>query len=119
MRKFFMSAAQGEVHIRRVDSLPDGLSPVEPESGMLIVGHSESGHHHGFFADKGGVQLMERTSDVPQGMKILYAIVKNPSELIQDAPGAHEGILHEPGLYEFRISREYNAFEKQARQVAD
>ena len=118
MKSFKFSAAQGEVNIRKVDAIPDGMASVAPEKGLLIVGHSESGHHHGF-RDDGAVQLMERTKDVPAGMKILYAIVKNPTALIQDASAPHDMIALDPGLYEFRISREFNPFTEQARRVAD
>jgi hypothetical protein len=122
MKSFKLSAAQGEVNIRRIDVLPEAfkadLVPVPPEKGLLIVGHSESGHHHGFRSGV-GIQLLERTKDIPAGMKILYAIIDNPSELIQDAAGPHETIAFEPGVFEFRISREFNPFSEQARQVAD
>lgn len=118
MKSFKFAAAQGEVNIRKIDVIPDGTVSVTSENGLLIVGHSESGHHHGF-RDDGGVQLMERTRDVPAGMKILYAIVANPTALIQDASNPHDTIALDPGLYEFRISREFNPFTEQARRVAD
>lgn len=113
------TAAQGEVYVRKVQSLPKGkMNPVGSERKFLIVGHSERGHHHGFH-DDGSVEVLERTEKVPAGMKILYAIVKNPTALIQDAPNAHESIALDPGIYELRISREYNPFAEQARQVRD
>ena len=118
MKMFKFTAAQGEVNIRRIETLPENLISIAPEKRFLIVGHSESGHHHGF-RDTGGISLMERTKDVPVGMKILYAIIENPSELIQDASSPHESIAFEPGIYEFRISREYNPFLEEARRVAD
>lgn len=118
MKTFQVTAAQGEVNIRRVAKAPEGLVPVAPEKGLLIVGHSESGHHHGF-RDQAGVVVMERTKDVPAGMKILYAILENPAELIQDAASPHETILLDAGVYEMRLSREYDPFAEQARQVAD
>ncbi len=122
MKKFSISAAQGEVNIRRIDAMPDfeksAMDNIKPENGLLIVGHSEGGHHHGFRADS-GVTLIERTKDVPAGMKIFYAIIQNPTELIQDASGPHEAILLAPAIYEFRISREFNPFAEQARRVAD
>lgn len=121
MKSFKISAAQGEVNIRRIDAIPEniknGLVAIKAEKGLLIIGHSESGHHHGFRS--GGVDLMERVNDVPAGMKILYAIIENPAELIQDAGAPHETIAFEPGIFEFRISREFNPFSEQARQVAD
>lgn len=122
MKSFKISAAQGEVNIRRIETLPEsvraGLIPINPENGLLIVGHSESGHHHGFRAGA-GVTLLERTKDVPAGMKIIYAIIENPSELIQDAAGPHETIMYDAGIFEHRISREFNPFSEQARAVAD
>lgn len=39
--------AQGDVLFRRIPALPTGVTPVKPEGGMLIVTHSETGHHHG------------------------------------------------------------------------
>jgi hypothetical protein len=118
MKTFKLTAAQGEVNIRRVSALPSDLRPVAPEKGLLIVGHSESGHHHGFRADS-GVTLMERTKDVPAGMKILYAILENPTALIQDAAAPHDAITMDAGIFEFRISREFDPFSEQVRQVAD
>lgn len=118
MQKFEYAGAQGEVNSYRIDAVPEGCTPVQAENGLLIVGHSESGHHHGF-RDDGSVTLLERTKDVPAGMRILYAIIEAPSELMHDAGGAHEGLLHEPGIYELRISREYNPFLEEARRVKD
>lgn len=118
MKTFNQTAAQGEVNLRKVDALPDGLAPVNLECGLLILGHSESGHHHGF-RDQTGVIVMERTKDVPAGMRILYAILENPTALIQDAPAPHEPLMVPPGIYEVRISREYDPFAEQPRQVAD
>lgn len=37
----------------------------------------------------------------------------------QDAGNAHETQVLEPGIYEFRISREYDPFADQIRRVAD
>lgn len=38
--------AQGDMMMRKVDSLPDGLLPVDAEDGNYILTHSETGHHH-------------------------------------------------------------------------
>lgn len=120
MKSFKLAAAQGEVNIRRIDAMPPAsdLTKVEPENGLLIVGHSESGHHHGFRAG-GGVAVMERTKDVPAGMKILYAILEEPTALIQDADHPHEPMMFDEGVYELRISREFDPFAEEARRVAD
>lgn len=45
-------AYQGDVQFRRVDMVPAGVSEVPRERGLLIVTHSETGHHHAI-ADAG------------------------------------------------------------------
>lgn len=122
MKTFKLAGAQGEVNPRRIKVLPDiaalGLVSVQPEKGLLIVGHSESGHHHGF-REAPGIALMEQTKNVPAGMKILYAILENPATLIQDAAAPHEALAFEAGIYRLPISREFDPFAEQARRVAD
>lgn len=117
MKNFTKTAAQGEISIRRIDKLPDGLVPMKPENGVFVVGHSETGHHH--------VMTMERAQffeakNAPAGMKILYAILDEPKELIhQRGFDTHEPIKHDPGMYEFRLGREFDPYAELARQVAD
>ena len=108
---------QGEVLIIKIDALPGAMltRAVEKTAAGYIISHSESGHHHVLT----GGDVMERTSDVPAGMQILYAILSEPQSLIQDAPTPHDGFDLAPGIYEFRLSREFNPFEEQARRVAD
>jgi len=38
--------SQGEVDFQLIDELPEGLTRVPSEAGLLILGHSETGHHH-------------------------------------------------------------------------
>jgi hypothetical protein len=118
MKSFKISAAQGEVNVRRVDTVPPNLIPVAPEKGLLVVGHSESGNNHGFRVGD-GVTVLERTKDVPAGMKIFYAILENPAALIQDATHPHEPLMLDAGIHEIRISREFDPFAEQTRRVAD
>lgn len=108
---------QGEVRIVRIDTLPKGIDtkPVVKGEKGFIISHSESGHHHLLT----GGDVMERINDVPAGMQILYAILESPEALIQDAPTPHEGIALDPGIYEFRLSREFDPFAEQVRRVAD
>lgn len=109
--------AQGEITIIKIDQIPAGISsrPVERTGKGHVIAHSESGHHHVLT----GGDVMERTSDVPAGMQILYALLEEPAELIQDAATPHDGYALPAGTYEFRISREYDPFAEQARRVAD
>lgn len=110
--------AQGEVNVWRLDALPEmqTKSVDKDMRGRPIISHSESGSHH---VIDGTVDVLERTTDVPAGMRILYAILEDPTALVQDAASAHETIPLEPGIYEFRIAREYDPFAEQARIVAD
>lgn len=111
-------ANQGEIRIDRIAELPDNIeaSPVASTPKGFIISHSESGHHHLL---SGNVDVMERTDRVPDGMKILYAIVKDPSVLHQDAATPHKPVNLAPGIYEMRIKREFDPFSEQTRQVAD
>ena len=61
---------------------------------------------------------MERI-DASAGMRVLYAILKDPAEFVQDAPAPHEKHALPAGLLEFRIAREYDPFADQVRQVQD
>lgn len=112
------NGAQGEISIFRCEgSMPDGLVEMTQidKFGRPIISHSESGSHH----------VLERATKVmedpnpPSGMRILYALLDEPTALIQDASDAHGSHMLEPGLYEYRIAREFDPFTEQARMVAD
>lgn len=112
-----MNVAQGELYFRKVDALPDGCEPMNSKDGRYIVGHSETGHHH----------VMDRaTCDVltgpaarnPGGMEILYAIVKEPTEVNHlRSTDTHKALNLEPGIYEIRPAREFSP--EGWRRVAD
>lgn len=107
---------QGEVRILKLDRLPVMVTkPVAADGQRTIIAHSESGHHHVLT----GGDVLERTERVPAGMRIFYAIVKDPAQLLHEAPGAHHAQDLDSGIYEFRISREFDPFAAKARTVAD
>lgn len=110
--------AQGEITIIKLDKAPEGwpdMAPVEHSRLGAIVSHSESGNHHVLT----GGAVMERTKDVPQGMRVLYALLEKPGKLVQDAATPHGSFDLGIGWHEFRIAREFDPFAEQARQVAD
>lgn len=110
--------AQGEITIVKIGHAPADFTDMPKAaraSGGWIISHSESGHHH--VLTRG--ETRERTRDVPDGMKILYAILEEPGQLIQDAQAPHGHFDLPAGAYEFRISREYDPFAELARRVAD
>lgn len=123
MKAFKISAAQGEITIRRLGdlprspSLPKGFVPMKAENGHFIVGHSETGHHHVIAEAGTTVGVMEKP---PEGMRILYAILEKPLEVkhLRDHD-THETISGDPGIYEIRIAREYDPYAELARRSAD
>lgn len=123
MNTFKTVAAQGEITIRRIGDLPknrklpDGFTAMKPERGRFIIGHSETGHHHVISAVGATVGVMDRP---PEGMRVLYAILENPLSLEHQRPhDTHGAQVNEPGVYEFRIAREYDPYAELARQSID
>lgn len=109
--------AQGEIIIFRVTELPANLRPMteRDKHNRPIISHSESGNHH--ILDR-AVNVLEHPNP-PAGMRILYALLDEPTMLIQDADEPHGSHTLPAGYVEFRIAREYDPFVKQARMVAD
>jgi len=110
-------ANQGEIRIDLISELPNHETKAFSEKNAkgYIISHSEQGHHHILGGD---AEVLERVK-APAGAKILYAIVKEPAKLFQDAAVPHDPVNLDPGIYEFRIKREFDPFSEQARRVAD
>lgn len=102
MKTFTRSIAQGELLIFRVDGLPPGLTAVPPEDGRVVVGHSETGHHHVMTADRTTLYRL------PEEIYELFLVVDQPDELTHlRGFDTHEPIRFEPGVYKVRKQREY------------
>ncbi len=118
MRILETLGAQGEIRMFRVDEIPTGVKPLKRENGHLIIGHSETGHHHVLLADR--VQAFEAT-EAPEGMRVLYAILESPGELKHlRGHDTHKSHAFEAGdKIMFRTDREYDPYAELARRVAD
>lgn len=121
MKTFKLAAAQGEITIRRIGDVPEGLPPgftaMPVVNGKYVIGESETHHDHCMVADHIKVGIMDR---VPEGMRILRLIVENPTALIHERGNdTHEPMMFEPGEYEVRIQREFDPYAELARRVAD
>jgi hypothetical protein len=117
MKSFHKIAAQGEITILRIKEIPAGCTPMKAEHGRFVVGHSETGHHHVIDAKGADVMVLDRP---PEGMRILYAILENPTSLDHlREHDKHESIALEPGTYEIRIAREFDHYAELARKSAD
>jgi len=117
MKTFKHTAAQGEISIRRIEKMPDNVTPLAPENGHFVIGHSETGHHHVMTLDRKQVFV---DPNPPVGMRVLYAVLESAGQLVhQRGHDTHETIQIEPGVYEFRLGREFDPYAELARQVAD
>lgn len=118
MKTFNTVAAQGEITIRRIANAGASGTLLKPEHGKLIIGHSETGHHHSLAHSRGAsVTVLERA---PEGMRILHAILAEPNQLIHErGHDTHETIDLPAGEYEFRIAREYDPYAELARKSQD
>jgi hypothetical protein len=122
MLNFTKIAAQGEITIIRIGDVTSATKPTgEPlkiESGKLIIGHSETGHHHVLERTVGATVTV--SAHAPAGMKILHAILAEPNKLIHErGHDTHETIDLAAGEYEFRIAREFDHYAELARQSQD
>jgi len=119
IKKLEHTNAHGEINFYRiiegsVDLRDFGPVTDKTQNGDIIVGHSESGHHH--VLEKENVEAQEFVQD---GMKYFHLIVKEQNRLYQDAAKPHEEQTIEPGEYIIGCSLDYDPFTKQARRVAD
>ena len=107
MKTFKNQAAQGDLFIRRIEALPEGLVPMKAERSQFIVAHSETGHHH-VIAERPGVQVYTSTDPLVSYLQVIEA-TEQAEALVEHLRGqdTHESIAIPPGVYELRRQREY------------
>ncbi len=112
MKYFQNNAAQGDLMLIRVDTLPDGMEVSEAENGEFILAHSETGHHH-VVMERPGVELRQDPDDTLRAFLIVRAeaIEAGDIEITHKRPfDTHETIApKESGIYEIRRQREHTA----------
>jgi len=107
MKTFKKCAAQGDLLIRRIHALPDGLKPIQPANGHYVVAHSETGHDH-IIAEHQNISLF--TTDDPMISYLRVVEATDATETILEhlrSFDTHESIAIPPGNYEIRRQREY------------
>lgn len=62
MKEVKKCAPQGDALMFRVDALPANAQPVKAENGLLLVTHSETGHHHAVDA-RPGLELFQHPTN--------------------------------------------------------
>lgn len=105
MKTFKNCAAQGDMLLRRIENLPEGVKPINAENGNYVLAHSETGHHHVVRADH-TVKFYAHAND---NLKA-YLVVDNTVEAVHmRRDHTHETIKIDKGIYEVIRQREYIA----------
>lgn len=107
MKTFKNQAAQGDLFIRRIETLPAGVQPSLPEKGQFIVAHSETGHHH-VIDEQPTVQLFTSKDPLVSYLQVIEA-TEQTEVLLRHLRNfdTHETIKIQPGVYELRRQREF------------
>ena len=111
-------ARQGEVLILKIEAetLPDWPALTE-EAGNLIIGHSETGHHHVIERPE-AVKIVKKPDS--GAMTILRMIVTEPTRVIHlRGHDTHSPVDLPPGSYEIRGQVEYDPYAELVRRAAD
>ena len=104
---FKNQAAQGDLFIRRIDSIPAEAKPVSPDKGVYVVAHSETGHSHVVEATP-NVRLLATDNPLLSYLQVIEA-TEATEILIRHLRtfDTHTPIALAPGNYELRRQREY------------
>ena len=114
MKSFIRQAAQGDVLVTKIDSLPEGAKKVEAVNGKYVIAHSETGHHH---------SVMERPEvtfwQSPDPAIAYLKVIDNVETVLEHERSfdTHESLLLKGGTYEIRRQQEYTP--EGWRRVAD
>lgn len=101
------NAQQGDVLLRKIDSLPEGKVKVISKKKMILAEGEVTGHYHG---------IEESESELIQiGEKILLNL-KNTATLTHQE---HHPITLEPGIWEVGKVQEFDYFSMMQRTVKD
>lgn len=112
MKTFENQAAQGDILIRRIESLPNDAEKQSASEGQYVVAHSETGHHH--TVSEKGVSFYHAANDP----MIMYLVTEETADLVHNRNfDTHETIRFRPGIYEIRRQREYTP--EGWRRIAD
>lgn len=107
MKTFTNCAAQGDLYIRRIEKLPDGLKRISAEKGQFVVAHSETGHNH-VIAERPNVSLYTTGDPMVSYLEVIEAT--DATETLLEhlrSFDTHETIKIPSGVFEVRRQREY------------
>ncbi len=103
MKTFKLVTAQGELGFVRLPDnyvLPKDAKRVEPLNGSVIVGHSETGHHH--------VMTAEKTELYKLPDELLACLIVSEQDVLTHLRDydTHEPTVFDPGKYRVHYLRE-------------
>lgn len=98
---------QGDVLLKRLDTLPDGECKVISHGKMVLAEGEVTGHYHG---------IEEVYSSLYQYGNVMVMDLKASAILTHQE---HGHIQVEAGIWEVRRVQEYDYFSKMKRQVVD
>ncbi|MFM0263283.1 hypothetical protein [Paraburkholderia sediminicola] len=106
MRTFKNQAAQGDLLIRRVDRIPNGLKQMVVDAGKYIVAHSETGHHHVIEA-RPNVIVFDTEDPLVSYLQVIEATDETEAVIEHlRSFDTHESLQAGIGNYEIRRQRE-------------
>lgn len=100
-------AAQGDLLLRRINTLPSGARKAKVENGVFVVAHSETGHNHVIDA-RPNVQWYETDDPMVSYLEVIEATDATET-LLRHLRNfdTHKTIVIPPGVFELRRQREY------------
>lgn len=104
MKTFTNTCAQGDIYFKKITELPQNLEEVFPENNVLIVTHSETGHHHVMEVKSNNVKMYA----YPNSIMDCFLVIKEPTVLRHLRNfDQHQDIKFEKGIYHGKRQREY------------
>lgn len=80
MKTFENQAAQGDMFIRVIDKLPEGVTEAKEENGNFVLAHSETGHNHVVKKQEGVSFYQSANDDFVAYLVVDTKKVKHPVE---------------------------------------
>lgn len=101
---------QGDVLLKKIDSLPKKRNFKKTKSSKVILAEGEqTGHNHLLLSPLSPVSVYENNGEV-------FVEVLKPSKVIHQEHNEQE---INPGIYKIEIINEYNHFEEETHKVLD
>ena len=104
MKTFTNQAAQGDILIRKIATIPSDAIKQDTSNGIHVVAHSETGHHH--VIDAEDVEYYQDGQDKLTAYLVVQSAIGKAIRHLRSFH-THEPITVPPGIYEIRRQREY------------